>query len=150
MEKIKSFTVDHDHLEPGIYISEVNGDITTYDLRVVKPNTPPFLGVSAMHTIEHIFATFARNSDMKDDIIYFGPMGCRTGFNLLVRNADDEKVIKLIQETVVKVADFSGTIPGSGYSECGNYLEHDLRGAKREMAAYSVVIRNWKKERLEY
>ena len=80
MEKIASFQVDHTTLLPGMYVSRVDGDVTTFDLLFVRPNTPPFLEVPAIHTIEHLFATYARNSVWKDQVIYFGPMGCRTGF----------------------------------------------------------------------
>lgn len=89
MERIASFTVDHDKLLPGMYLSRKDGDVATYDLRFVKPNTPPFLEVPAIHTIEHLFATYARNSPLKDGVIYFGPMGCRTGFYFLVRGTAD-------------------------------------------------------------
>ena len=98
MEKIASFTVDHRYINEGIYISRIDGDITTYDLRMRKPNTGDLMENSAIHSFEHMFATFVRNSDIKDDIIYAGPMGCQTGFYLLVRDADDEKVIDLVKK----------------------------------------------------
>ncbi|MBR4766255.1 MAG: S-ribosylhomocysteine lyase, partial [Clostridia bacterium] len=93
MQRITSFNIDHDKLKPGIYVSRIDGDITTYDLRTRKPNNGEYMDTTTAHTVEHMFATFARNSELKDDVIYFGPMGCRTGFYLLMRNADNEKVL---------------------------------------------------------
>ena len=150
MERIASFSVDHTKLKPGIYRSRVDGDIVTYDLRFVQPNHPPYLSVPAIHTIEHLFATYARNSAMKEKIIYFGPMGCRTGFYLLVRDPDEEAVIELICTIMKQITEFSGPIPGASEKECGNYLEHDLRSAQREAAFYYGVIRTWTKEKLQY
>lgn len=150
MERIASFCVDHDRLERGIYISRIDGDITTYDLRFCKPNTPPFLENAAMHTIEHLFATFVRNSKVKEHVIYFGPMGCRTGFYLLMRNIEDEKTLNIIKETVKNIAAYEGEIPGTTSVECGNYLEHDLNGAKTAAANYFEVIKNWSCEQMNY
>ena len=100
MKKITSFTVDHNTLEKGIYISRIDGDITTYDMRFIKPNTPPFLPNPVMHTIEHLFATYSRNSEYADNVIYFGPMGCRTGFYFLVKYLDNQTALDLIKETL--------------------------------------------------
>ena len=150
MERIASFCVDHDKLERGIYISRIDGDITTYDLRFCKPNTPPFLENAAMHTIEHLFATMARNSEVQDNVIYFGPMGCRTGFYLLMRNLPDERTLELIKDVVKRISEYEGEIPGTTSVECGNYLEHDLDGAKKAAADYFEVIKDWKCEQLDY
>ncbi len=150
MEKIESFKIDHNTLKRGIYVSRVDGDITTYDIRMKIPNGGNYLENAAMHTIEHLFATFARNSRFKDEIIYFGPMGCRTGFYFLVRNVSKSDVISLIQETFDFIADFEGQIPGVSKIECGNYLEHDLASAKKEAKEMKEVISAYKVEDLFY
>ena len=150
MERIASFCVDHNKLLPGIYVSRIDGDIVTYDIRMRKPNVPPFLANSAIHTIEHLFATFARNSVFKEHIIYFGPMGCRTGFYFLVRNMKPADAIQLIIDIFESIADFNGTIPGTTAGECGNYLEHDLVGAKEEAKMFIPTIKNWKEQNLKY
>lgn len=150
MQKITSFTIDHTKLMPGIYISRVDGDIVTYDLRVCRPNHPPFMEVPAIHTIEHIFATLARNSAMSEDIIYFGPMGCRTGFYLLVRNPDHEAVIALIKQILAGIADWQDEIPGNSAVECGNYLEHDLPTAREYARDYLAKVKEWDASQLHY
>lgn len=150
MERIASFCVDHNKLMPGIYTSRVDGDIITYDIRMRKPNTPPFLANPVLHTFEHLFATFARNSALKDQVIYFGPMGCRTGFYLLLRNVEPSDAIHLVADVFQKIADYSGPIPGAAAAECGNYLEHDLDGAVREAKDFLPLIKNWTVEDLKY
>ena len=150
MDKIASFCVDHTKLLPGIYVSRIDGDITTYDIRMRKPNTPPYLANPVLHTIEHLFATFARNSEFKDNVIYFGPMGCRTGFYFLLRNIKEEDAVKLIIRTFEEIAEYSGEIPGARANECGNYLDHDLDGAVSEAKEFLKVISNWNAEKLKY
>ncbi|QEY33974.1 S-ribosylhomocysteine lyase [Caproiciproducens galactitolivorans] len=150
MEKIASFCVDHNKLLPGIYISRIDGDIVTYDIRMRKPNVPPFLENAALHTIEHLFATFSRNGKFKEQVIYFGPMGCRTGFYFLVRNMDSMDVVQLIKDAFAFIADFEGEIPGASAVECGNYLEHDLEGAKNEAREFLPIIEGWCEENLRY
>lgn len=150
MDKIASFCVDHTKLLPGIYVSRIDGDITTYDIRMRKPNTPPYLANSVLHTIEHLFATFARNSEFKDNVIYFGPMGCRTGFYFLLRNVKEEDAVKLIIRTFEEIAEYNGEIPGARANECGNYLDHDLDGAVSEAKEFLKVISNWNAEKLKY
>lgn len=150
MERIASFRVDHNKLLPGIYISRVDGDIITYDIRMRKPNVPPYLSNPALHTIEHLFATFARNSEQKEHVIYFGPMGCRTGFYLLLRNLEPAEAIRLIVGTFRRIASYAGPIPGATASECGNYREHDLQGAVREAKEFLPVIEGWKVKNLDY
>ena len=151
MEKIKSFTINHDTLTEGIYLSRVDGDINTYDLRLVKPNHNKFLSTGSMHTIEHLFATYARNSVWKDDIISVRPMGCRTGFYLLTRNTIcGSDVIKLIQQSFGFIADFEGEIPGSKQEECGNYLDHDLNQAKIDILPFLKKIENYSEIELNY
>ena len=151
MKKIASFCVNHDKLLPGIYLSRVDGDVVTYDIRLVKPNCPPYLPNPVMHTIEHLFATFARNSQYGERVVYFGPMGCRTGFYFLVSGMEHREAIALIQEIFQKIADFEGEIPGASCSaECGNYMEHDLPGAKAWAAGFLPVIAGWTPGQLKY
>ncbi len=151
MKKIASFTVDHNKLDPGVYISRIDGDVITYDIRVKKPNQGDYLSNPALHTIEHLFATYARNSELSDSVIYFGPMGCRTGFYLLLRDSVSKKrALTLIQDTFEFIQNYSGEIPGSDKKECGNYLEHDLYSAKEEAKEYLKVITNLTDNDLEY
>ncbi len=150
MERIASFEVNHDVLQRGLYTSRVDGDVTTYDIRMKLPNKGVYLNNPAMHTMEHIVATYVRNSRFKDSIIYFGPMGCRTGFYLLVRNIDPKDVITLVREAFEFLVTFEGDIPGVSSIECGNYLEHDLLDAKREAAEYLPVLDGYTVEGLKY
>ena len=150
MKRIASFCVDHTKLLPGIYISRVDDDIVTYDIRLVRPNTPPYLGNGELHTIEHLFATFARNSSYADRVIYFGPMGCRTGFYFLLRNVPHAEAVSLIIDIFRKIASFEGDIPGAAAAECGNYREHDLAGAKHKAEKFLPVIEKWSVEQLKY
>ena len=113
MKQIESFRIKHDKLTEGLYLSRIDGDVVTYDLRFVRPNTPPFLEVPAMHTLEHLFATYVRSSAFEDHIVYFGPMGCRTGFYFLTRGMTHEQVITLVQDTLRFIAEFEGDIPGA-------------------------------------
>ena len=148
LKRIASFEVNHNVLERGIYISRIDGDITTFDIRMKLPNKNDYLDTKAMHTIEHIVATFTRNSAYSDRIIYFGPMGCRTGFYLLTRNVPNDEAIALIYDAFQFMANFEGEIPGTTAIECGNYLEHDLIGAKKEAENYIPVIKNYSVEQL--
>ena len=140
MERIASFTVDHTRLEPGIYVSRVDGDITTYDLRTRKPNFGDYMDNSTMHTFEHMFATFVRNSEIAKDVIYFGPMGCQTGFYLLVRNADNDKVLSTVKDVLEKINEYSGEVFGCSEIECGNYRSLNLECAKREARRLSEIL----------
>ena len=143
MNKIKSFQVNHDILDCGMYISRIDGDVVTYDLRVKKPNGGDYLQNAPMHTIEHLVATYVRNSAFSDAVIYFGPMGCRTGFYLLLRDSvSREEALALVKDAFAFAADFEGEIPGNSRIECGNYLDHDLAGAKEEAKAYVRVLEN--------
>lgn len=150
LKRIESFCVNHDLLERGIYTSRIDGDVTTYDIRMRVPNRPPFLENAAIHTIEHLFATLARNSEYGDRIIYFGPMGCRTGFYFLIRDLPENEVIALIRRIFEQIADYEGQVPGTTAVECGNYKEHDLAGAKREARDFLPVISSWQPENLRY
>lgn len=151
MDKIASFTVDHDALEKGMYISRIDGDVITYDIRMKKPNQGGYLSNGGMHTFEHLFATYARNSALSDSVVYVGPMGCRTGFYFLVRSQmSHEEAIRLVKESFEFVRDFQGEIPGAKRNECGNYLEHDLPEAKAIAEDMLQVLANWTVEKLDY
>ncbi len=150
MKKIASFTVDHNKLDVGVYISRIDDDVVTYDLRFIKPNTPPFLEPYAMHTIEHLFATYARNSEYSDNVIYFGPMGCMTGFYFLTRGLSHEVSLKLIKDIVLKCRDHKGDIPGNSKIECGNYLAHNVDSAHKALEKYYEDIKDWTVEKLNY
>lgn len=151
MKKIASFTVDHDTLRKGMYISRVDGDVVTYDIRMKKPNGGDYLANGAMHTFEHLFATYARNTDLSDGVIYIGPMGCRTGFYLLLRDSiSTDTAIDLVRESFAFIADFEGEIPGTKPKECGNYREHDLNGAKEVARDMLGVLKDWKAENTKY
>ena len=132
MEKIASFTVNHIKLQPGIYVSrkdKVGAEtITTFDLRMTSPNEEPVMNTAEIHTIEHLGATFLRNHPIyKDKIIYFGPMGCRTGFYLLLAgDLDSKEIVPLITETFEFIRDFQGEVPGASPMDCGNYLDMNL------------------------
>lgn len=140
MKKIASFTVDHTVLETGIYVSRIDGDITTYDLRTRKPNGTDFMDHSTMHTFEHMFATYVRNSEIADDVIYFGPMGCQTGFYLLVRNADNSKVLEVTKKVLSDIISHEGDVFGNSEIECGNYRTLDLKKAKSEAKLYLDIL----------
>lgn len=142
MKKIASFTVDHDLLDPGIYVSRVDGDLTTYDLRTRKPNGGDYMDNRTMHTVEHMFATYVRNSEIKDSVIYFGPMGCRTGFYLITRDVPNEKVLEVTIDVLGKIIAHEGEVFGATRKECGNYQDLDLSDAKRECEKYLAVLKN--------
>ena len=151
MKKIASFTVDHNKIDKGMYISRMDGDVITYDVRMKKPNGGDYLPYAAAHTIEHLFATYARNTDVADSIVYVGPMGCRTGFYCLTRNSVSvEKAISIVLDSMKFVKNFEGEIPGTTAEECGNYLEHDLMGAKEIAADMVKVLSDWTTEQLNY
>ena len=150
MKKIPSFQIDHTILTKGIYISRIDDDITTYDIRMREPKRETVMTNAAMHTIEHIFATYVRNTEFGDNIIYFGPMGCRTGFYFLTRNLSDKYSIELIKNAFKYIIDFWGAIPGASAGECGNCLDHNLPQAKEEAKAFYEIIKDWTKEDLVY
>ena len=151
MDRIASFSVDHDLIEPGIYISRIDGDIVTYDLRTRKPNAGDYMDNLTMHTVEHMLATFLRNSEIGGEVIYFGPMGCRTGFYLLVRDTvTSSEVIGLLQKTMDFIAGYEGEIPGVSPAECGNYREHSLPKAKEYAADMAKVLKDWTPEKMKY
>ena len=151
MKKIASFTINHDTLNKGLYISRVDGDVITYDVRMKKPNARDYLKNAGLHTLEHLLATYMRNTKYSDQIIYVGPMGFRTGFYILLRDTvSAEQAIKLIQDSFDFAAQFEGNIPGGTRKECGNYLDHDLNDAKAIARDMVHVLKNWTKEQLVY
>lgn len=151
MDRIASFSVNHNKLEKGIYVSRIDGDVVSYDVRMKKPNGGDYLESPAMHTFEHLFATYARNSEFSDSVIYVGPMGCRTGFYLLLRDRVKRvEVIKLVQDSFEFIKNFDGEIPGNKREECGNYLEHDLKGAKLVAEDMIKVLADWTEEKMNY
>ena len=136
VRRIASFSVDHDFITPGIYVSRIDGDVTTYDMRTRKPNCEDYMDNLTMHSLEHMFATYIRNSSIGADVIYFGPMGCRTGFYLLVRNADNARVLEVVKSVLSKIANEATEMFGAERKECGNYRELSLDSAKVESARY--------------
>ena len=151
MKKIASFTVDHNKIDKGMYISRIDGDVITYDVRMKKPNGGDYLPYAAAHTIEHLFATFARNTTFANSIIYVGPMGCRTGFYFLTRDSVSySQAISIVLDSMNFIKEFRGEIPGTTAIECGNYLEHDLEGAKKIATDMANVLANWGEEKLYY
>lgn len=141
LQKIASFTVNHDTLKPGLYVSRIDGDCVTYDLRMKKPNGGDYLGQGSLHTLEHLLATFIRSSALSDAVIYVGPMGCRTGFYLILRDSVSKgEVLRLCRDAFAFAAGYEGSIPGARRTECGNYRAHDLDGARRDAADYVRVL----------
>lgn len=151
LKKIASFTINHDVLTPGMYVSRIDGNDITYDLRLKTPNQGDYLAQGALHTLEHLIATYVRSSAWSDQVVYFGPMGCRTGFYLILRDTVEKAdAIRLTRDAFAFAAAFEGEIPGAKRIECGNYLEHDLPGAKREAAAYLRVLDRCTPETMVY
>ena len=150
MKRIASFSVDHDYIVPGIYLSRVDGDVVTYDLRTRIPNQPDLMDNATMHTFEHMFATFVRNSEASQNVIYFGPMGCQTGFYLLVSGISHKEVIDLIKDTIRKILAYEGEVFGKSRKECGNYINLDLALAKKEAARYYEAVKDYTEDKLSY
>ena len=140
MKTIASFQVNHDKLTPGIYVSRIDGDVTTYDLRTRIPNAGDYMDHITMHSLEHMFATYVRASIISDRVIYFGPMGCQTGFYLLVRDADNSVVLSVVKDTLNKIINHDGEMFGAVRRECGNYKNLDLAAAKREAEKYLTAL----------
>ncbi|MCI9514302.1 MAG: S-ribosylhomocysteine lyase [Oscillospiraceae bacterium] len=152
MERIASFQVDHNKLVPGLYLSRRDGKVTTFDLRFKKPNTGDLLSNAEMHSVEHIIATLLRNSPQKDAVVYFGPMGCQTGFYFLFdgEQLTDGEALDLLKAVFAAGADFSGPMPGKSAVECGNYRNLEVSLAKEQCAYYRDLIRGWTVEKLAY
>lgn len=143
MKKIASFAVDHDKIEPGMYVSRVDGDITTFDLRTRRPNAGDYMDNLTMHSVEHMLATFLRNGAIGENVIYFGPMGCQTGFYLLTRDLAPETVKNALTEALEATL-CATEMFGAKREECGNYRNLSLDAAKQECAAYLNVLKSKK------
>lgn len=142
MQRIKSFEVDHTKLDRGFYISRIDGDIITYDMRFCKPNTGIVLDNETMHTVEHMLATFMRNSEISESVIYFGPMGCQTGFYLLVRdNISPDRVVEVLRKALTDTVNHTGAVFGASAVECGNYKSLDLEKAQEACGEYLKVLK---------
>lgn len=152
MEQIPSFTIDHTRLQPGLYFARRDGDIVTFDLRLKRPNTGDLLSNSQLHSTEHLIATFLRNSEDSDAVVYFGPMGCQTGFFFLFDNRllSCEGAIQLLQEAFAAGAAFQGEMPGKSEIECGNYLNLDVETGREVCQQYGKLIADWTVDRLSY
>lgn len=140
IKRIASFSVNHDKLLPGLYVSRIDGDVTTYDLRFRRPNTDDLISNSALHSLEHLFATYIRNGALSEQIIYFGPMGCQTGFYLLVRHADNEAVLREVRLTLMRILAHEGPVFGASSRECGNYRNLSAQAAKDEAQRYLEAL----------
>ena len=156
MEKITSFTIDHIKLEPGLYVSrkdKVGAEtVTTFDLRLTKPNGEPVMNTAEVHTIEHLAATFLRNEPQwKERVLYFGPMGCRTGFYLL-RAGDyaSSDVVEMVKACFAFIRDFRGEVPGASAKDCGNFLDMNLPMANYWGRRYAALLENIDREHLVY
>jgi len=157
MEKITSFTIDHLKLLPGVYVSrkdEVgNTTVTTFDIRMTRPNFEPVINTAELHAVEHLGATFLRNhKKYGESILYFGPMGCRTGFYLLLKgDYESEDILSLLKEMFVFIKDYEGEVPGACAKDCGNYLDINLPMAKYIANRYlNEVLLNISPDRLKY
>lgn len=156
MEKITSFTIDHIRLQPGFYVSRKDKvgteTVTTFDLRLTSPNEEPVMNTAEMHTIEHLAATYLRNEPIwKDKVLYFGPMGCRTGFYLLLAgDYSSKEIVPLVKDCFGFIADFCGDVPGASAKDCGNYLDMNLSMANYWGSKYSALLANIDESRLVY
>lgn len=151
MKKIASFTIDHTILPKGMYTSRIDGDCITYDIRMRLANREEVMNNGAIHTLEHLFATYVRNSVYSDSIIYFGPMGCRTGFYFITRDSVSKaQAIALTVDALKFCAEFDGEVPGVSEKECGNYKDHNLVLAKKEAGEMVKVLEGWTEEKLVY
>ena len=144
LTRIASFSVNHDYIKEGIYVSRIDGDITTYDMRTRVPNNKDddYMSNLLMHSFEHLFATYVRNSEIGNRVIYFGPMGCQTGFYLLVRNADNGETLRVVKDILSKIIAHTEEMPGAKREECGNYKNLDLAVAKVEAERYLSALNN--------
>ena len=156
MEKITSFTIDHIKLQPGLYVSrkdKVGAEtVTTFDLRLTSPNEEPVLNTAEAHTIEHLAATYLRNEpNWKEKVLYFGPMGCRTGFYLLLTgDHDSNHALPLVLDCFRFIRDYRGEVPGASAKDCGNYLDMNLPMANYWGGRYAALLENITPDRLTY
>ncbi len=142
LTRIASFSVNHDYITEGIYVSRVDGDVTTYDMRTRVPNNPDgdYMSNLTMHSFEHLFATYIRNSEIGKRVIYFGPMGCQTGFYLLVRDSVDSETLAAVKDVLGKIIRHDGEMPGAKREECGNYRNLELESARIEARRYLAIL----------
>lgn len=151
MKKIASFTINHNTLTKGMYISRIDGDAVTYDIRMKLPNGGDYLPLNGMHTFEHLFATYVRNSPYSENVIYVGPMGCRTGFYFIIRDLmSHSEALELVRSTMAFILGFEGKIPGSKKEECGNYLAHSLAEAKELAMDMQASLTDWSVDKMTY
>ena len=146
LTRIASFSVNHDFIDEGIYISRVDGDIITYDMRTRRPNMGDYMDNLTMHSVEHLFATYVRNSEIGSNVIYFGPMGCQTGFYLLVRSTPSEKVLEIVLDVLSMIVNHTGEMPGAKREECGNYENLSLDAARVESLRYLNILKSKKND----
>ena len=140
MRRIASFSVNHDKISEGMYISRIDGDITTFDLRMRKPNMGDYIDNLTIHSLEHMFATYVRNSEIGASVIYFGPMGCQTGFYLLTRDTENEVVLSAVKDVLKRIINHDGEMFGNTREECGNYRNLNLECAQMESKRYLDVL----------
>ena len=156
MEKITSFTIDHIKLQPGLYVSRKDAvgteTVTTFDLRLTSPNEEPVMNTAEMHTMEHLAATYLRNEPIwKERVLYFGPMGCRTGFYLLLKgDLTSRQALPLVLDCFRFIANYTGEVPGASAKDCGNYLDMNLPMANYWGAKYAALLENIPEDRLVY
>ena len=155
MEKIESFKINHMNLMPGLYVSRrdksMGCTVTTFDLRITAPNREPVIDMPALHTIEHMAATFLRNSERKEDIVYFGPMGCRTGCYLLMfGDLNSQDILRLVIDMCDFIIAYDGEMPGASDIECGNYRNLRISSAQKECRVYLEQVKEWTTEKLQY
>ena len=156
MEKITSFTIDHILLQPGLYVSRKDRvgqeTVTTFDLRLTSPNEEPVMNTAEVHTMEHLAATYLRNDPQwKEQVLYFGPMGCRTGFYLLLAgDRTSREILPLVLDCFKFIRDFEGEVPGASAKDCGNYLDMNLPMAKYWGGKYAALLENITPDRLQY
>ena len=148
LTRIASFSVNHDYITEGIYVSRIDGDVTTYDMRTRVPNNAEgdYMSNLTMHSFEHLFATYVRNGEIGPRVIYFGPMGCQTGFYLLVRDADNRETLEAVKSVLERIIAHKGEMPGAKREECGNYQNLDVESARREAARYLAVLHSSKND----
>lgn len=140
ISKITSFTVDHTKITPGMYVSRIDADVTTYDLRTRRPNMGDYMSHAVMHSFEHMFATYVRNSEIADRVLYFGPMGCQTGFYLLVRDSVHEETLHVVKKVLSQIIAHDGEMFGASEIECGNFRNLSVDEAKGEARAYLAAL----------
>lgn len=142
MKTIKSFQVNHNYIKEGLYVSRMDGDITTYDIRTRRPNMGDYMDNITMHSVEHMIATYVRNGKYGENVIYFGPMGCRTGFYLLTRGLTNEQALELLTDALERTVAHEGEVFGATREQCGNYRELSLDAAKCECERFLAVLRS--------